>query len=181
MPDTADLSMIATSALPAAFTFLFQRLDVALDRWRSGIEPEAEREPDVPAELVGGLQLPLRIDTGRLADQAPALEILALAMAAYGQQPSLITGDNTKLLETLARVRTALEDVYGQRFTFQGETRGKSGPLADHQYGSVAGEVTGLAAGEAIRGSVVSRIRAERVEPQGRITGMKAPVIEDRG
>lgn len=180
MTSAADFSMIATSALPAAFTFLFQRLDAALERRLPGQATAEEGEPRIPAELVGDLELPLRIDARRLEDQAPLLEALALAMAAYRQQPGLITHDNRGLLDTLGRTRAALEDLYGQRFTFEGETRAKSGPATHHEYDTVAGEVTGLEATEAIRGSVASTISATSVERGGRVVGMKAPVIEDR-
>ncbi|MEU8975631.1 hypothetical protein AB0D11_41625 [Streptomyces monashensis] len=180
MPEAADLSMIAGSALPAAFTFLFQRLDAALERWRSGRTTEPESEPAVPAELVGGLRLPLRIDTDQLGGRVAVLEALALAMTQYERDPRLINASDTVLMQTLGRVREALEDVYGQRFTFQGETREQSGPTSDHEYESVGGEVTVVQASEAIRGPVLSKIRAKRVEPGGKVIGMTAPVIDGR-
>ena len=179
MSDFADLSMIASSALPVAFTFLSKRLEAALERRRSG--RLAQPEPQVPAELVGSLELPLRIDADQLEHHLPALEILALGLTRYERDPALITAEDAVLMEMLGRARSALEDIYGQHFTFKGETRARSGPLSHQDYDTVSGEVTGLEAQDAIRGSVTSTIRARNVEVGAKVVGMKAPVIEDRG
>ncbi|WP_031184159.1 hypothetical protein [Streptomyces seoulensis] len=180
MSDAMDLSMIAGSALPATFTFLYQRLDDVLSRWRSNRTTEPLRTPEVPAELVGDLQLPLRIDSQRLADRLPVLEVLALATAPYVGAPERISAGDEVLMQTLGRVREALEDIHGQRFTFRGETRERSGPFSEQHYDTVAGEVTGMEAQEAIRGSVTSTIRAKEVKAGGKVVGMRAPVIDGR-
>ncbi len=173
--------MVASSALPATFTFLYQRLDAALSRRRSGRTAEPEVEPDVPAQLVGELELPLRVDSDRLEARLAALEALALGMAHYQRDPAQLTAEDPLLMQTLGRVREALEDIYGQRFTFQGERRAQSGPLSEQLYDTVAGEVTGMEAQDAILGSATSTIRARHVQPGGKIVGMKAPVIDGRG
>ncbi|WP_148666210.1 hypothetical protein [Streptomyces malaysiensis] len=180
MSDAADFSMVVGSALPATFTFLYQRLGAALSRWRSGRTAEPEAEPEVPAELVGDLELPLRVDSGRLEARLPVLEALALGMAQYERAPERITIEDAVLMQTLGQVREALEDIYGQRFTFQGETREQTGPISEQHYDTVAGEVTVMEAQEAIRGSVTSTIRAKRVEAGGKVVGMRAPIIDGR-
>ncbi|MBB0228218.1 hypothetical protein [Streptomyces calidiresistens] len=129
---------------------------------------------------MGDLELPLRIDSDRLASRLPVLEVLALAMAPYTRAPERITAEDAELMQMLGRVREALEDIYGQRFTFQGETRERSGPISEQHYETVAGEVTGLEAEEAIRGSATSVIRAKHVEASGKVVGMRAPVIDGR-
>ncbi|WP_406069000.1 hypothetical protein OG372_14295 [Streptomyces sp. NBC_01020] len=181
MPDALDLSMVASSALPAVFTFLCQRLDAVLPHRSSARPVGPGGEPEVPAQLVGELQLPLRVDPGRLEVRLAAVEALALGMEHYQRDPVQISANDPLLMQTLGRVREALEDIYGQRFTFQGENRAQSGPFSEQCYGTVAGEVTGMEAQEAIRGSVTSTIRARNVEPGGKIVGMKARVIDGRG
>ncbi|MHC5263255.1 hypothetical protein ACYSUO_35695 [Streptomyces sp. UC4497] len=180
MPDPLDLSMVVSSALPATFTFLYERLNVALQRRRSDREAGPDAAPDIPDVLVGDLALPLRIDSDRLTSHAPVLEALALAMAPYERDRTMIVSDEVAVRQILGRVRDVLENIYGQRFTFQGETRARSGPFSEQHYDVVAGEVTGMEAQQAIRGSATSTIRAKSVEPGGRVVGMKAPVIEDR-
>ncbi|MCZ0975590.1 hypothetical protein O1L55_38875 [Streptomyces albulus] len=129
---------------------------------------------------MGDLEMPLRINPDRLASRLPVLEVLALAMTPYTRAPERITAEDAELMQMLGRVREALEDVYGQRFTFQGETRERSGPVSEQHYDTVAGEVTGMEAQEAIRGSATSVIRAKSVEPGGRVVGMRAPIIDGR-
>ncbi|MFB6753574.1 hypothetical protein ACFCX6_21950 [Streptomyces sp. NPDC056353] len=108
------------------------------------------------------------------------LEILALAMARYDRHPELITADDAELMQTLIRAREALEDIYGQRFTFQGESRDSAALTSEHDYDIVAGEVTAMEAAEAIQGSAATRIRARRVEAGAKVVGMKARVIDGR-
>jgi len=181
VPDATDLSMVVSSALPATFTFLYQRLSAVLSRHRAGQASEPEAAPETPAQLVGTLSLPLVADPERLDARLATLEALALGMAHYQRDPAHVTSSDQLLLQTLGRVREALEDVYGQRFTFEGEHRPPSGPLSEHHYDSVAGEVVAMEAEEAILGPATSRVRAKSVEPGGRVVGMKARVIDGRG
>ncbi|NML54806.1 hypothetical protein HHL19_18610 [Streptomyces sp. R302] len=175
-----DISAVMGSALPATLTFLYQRLEAVLERRRSGRVAEPEADPQIPAELVGDLEMPLRINPDHLASRLPELEVLALAMVPYTRAPEQITAEDARLIEMLGRARAALEDVYGQRFTFRGEPREQSGPFSELFFDTVAGEVAGMEAQEAIRGSATSKIRAKSVEAGGKVVGMRAPVIEDR-
>ncbi|MBV2151273.1 hypothetical protein [Kitasatospora sp. SUK 42] len=178
MSDPVDL--VAGSALPAMFTFFFQRLDSLLTRHRSGRASEPEPLPEVPPELVGTLHLPLVADPVRLRGRIEVLEALALALTHYQRSPASVTGSDQVLLQTLGRARAALEDIYGQRFTFDGEERQASGPLSEHRYTRVAGEVVAMEAQERITGDVEARVTAETVERGGRVVGMRAPIIEGR-
>lgn len=180
MTDATDLSLVAGSALPAAFTFLFQQLQTALERRRSARTAQPEHEPEIPAELVGSLHLPLRIDEGQLQDQGPVLEALAFGLRPYDREPHLITSHDADLMQALGKVREGLERVYGQRFTFQGEIRQSSGPLSAQHYDTVTGEVIGMEADQAILGAATSTIRARSVEAGGKVVGMKAPTIDGR-
>jgi hypothetical protein len=180
VPDAADLSMVASSALPATFAFLYQRLNGLLDRRRSGRPAEPDQLSEVPPQLVGTLSLPLVADPDLLAGRSDALEALALGMAYYQRDPSLVTSSDELLLQTLGRVRQALEEIYGQRFTFEGETRAASGPISELCIETVVGNVVAMEAEETISGAVTARVHSATVEAGATVTGMKAKNIDGR-
>jgi len=176
--DPIDLSMVVSSALPATFTFLYQRLEALLSRHRAdpGIaQPEAA--PEIPAVVVGELELPLRADEDRVQARLAELRAYALGLTHYRANPSGISPEDSQLLQTLSDLRGALEDIYGQRFTFAGEQREQSGPFSDQRYGQIAGEVIGMEATNVIRGTATSKITAESVDRGARVVGMRAPEI----
>jgi hypothetical protein len=183
MADPIDLSMVVSSALPATFTFLYQRLDALLSRHRA--DPGKTRQedvpetPEVPAVLVGELDLPLRANGDRIQARLDELEAYALGLEHYRRNPDLISSGDALLMQTLGRLRNAMEDIYLQRFTFEGEQRGQSGPYSEQHHGKVAGEVVGMEATNAIRGPATSKITTKTVETGGRVVGMRAPNIGD--
>jgi hypothetical protein len=167
--------MVVSSALPATFTFLYQRLESLLSRHRPDpgtARPEAV--PEIPAVLVGEMELPLRADQDRVEARLAELRAYALGLTHYRRNLALITSEDPLLVRTLSDLRDALEDIYGQRFTFEGEQRGQSGPFSEQRHGKVAGEVVGMEAANAIRGTTTSKITAHSVEPGGRVVGMRA-------
>ncbi|MFC5147131.1 hypothetical protein [Streptomyces aureoversilis] len=180
MPDAISLAMVTQSALPAAFTFVFQQVDSLIGRWRGRREAPAESTGQVPAELVGALALPLTPDAIRLEARAGELEAYLLALSRYREDPSLITTSDAVLMAMLSRARDALEEIYGQRITFRGEQRLRSGPFTAGRYKEVAGELVGMEANEAIRGEVTVDLDIDVIQPGGKVVGMTAPVIEDR-
>jgi hypothetical protein len=171
--------MVLNSALPATFTFLYQRLDVLLSRNRTGEAPQPEALPEVPAVVAGELELPLRSNEEQIHSRLAELRAYAHALARYRQNPSLVTSEDSLLLQTLGDLREALEDIYGQRFTFEGEHRHPSGPFSEQRHGTVAGEAIGMEATERISGSPSTKITTDRVEAGGKVVGMKAPIIGD--
>ena len=173
MADPIDLSMVVSSALPSTFAFLYQRLEALLSRHRADpgtAQPEAA--PEIPA-----VELPLRADEDRVQARLAELRAYALGLAHYRANPAGISPEDSLLLQTLSDLRGALEDVYGQRFTFAGERREQSGPYSDQRYGQIAGEVIGMEATDIIRGKTTSKITADSVERGGRVVGMRAPEI----
>lgn len=180
MTDPSGLSMVVSSALPATFTFLYQRLDALLSKHRADAgTAQAEAIPEIPAVLVGDLELPLCSDDDRARARLAELRAYALGLVQYRRNPALITSDDPLLLQTLGELRDVLEDIYGQRFTFEGESREQSGPFSEQRHGRVAGEVVGIEATNAIHGPVTSKITTESVEPGGRVIGMRAREIGD--
>jgi hypothetical protein len=175
--DGIGLSTVVNSALPATFTFLYERLEDLLSRRRvapGNAQQEAVLEtPEIPAVLVGGAELPLRADQDRVQARLEELRAYALGLAHYRRDPALITLEDQLLLQTLDSLRDALEDIYGQRFTFEGELREHSGPISEQSHEKVAGEVIGMEATNTIRGPVTSKITTKSVEPGGRVVGMR--------
>lgn len=150
MADPSEFSMVLNSALPATFTFLYQRLDALLSRHKAEGSEQAETLPEIPAVVVGELELPLHSDEEQVRVRRTELQAYALGLAQYHRNPTLITADDSLLLETLGELRNALEDIYGQRFTFQGESRDQSGPFSEQRIGRVAGEAIGMQASQRI-------------------------------
>jgi hypothetical protein len=180
MADPVDMSTIVSGALPATFTFLYQRLDALLSRRRQDTaKSKPEEAAEIPAELVGELELPLCADQDCVQARLPELRAYALGLERYRRNPGEVTLEDSLLLQTLSDLRSALEDIYGQRFTFQGERRAESGPFSEQHYGKIAGEVTGMEATNAIRGPATSKITADSVERGGKAVGMRARNIGD--
>jgi hypothetical protein len=171
--------MVLNGALPATFTFLYQRLDALISRHKAGETVQAETLPEIPAVVVGELELPLRSDEEQVRARFKELQAYALGLGQYRRNPALITSEDSLFLETLGELRSALEDIYGQRFTFEGEPRGQSGPFSEQHHKRVAGSVVGIEATERISGPVGSKITSDVVEPGGTVIGMKAPIIGD--
>lgn len=175
--DSAGFSMALGAALPATFTFLYQRLNVLLSRHGAdAVDPEDAAE--IPEVLVSDVRLPLRADPDELESRQAELRAYALGLAQYHHDPSRVTSEDTLLMQTLGDLRTALEAIYEQRFTFQGEQGAQSGPLNVQQHGTVAGEVIGMEATNSIRGEVTNKITTKRVERGARVVGMSAQDIE---
>lgn len=170
MPDVNALSAVLGAGLPATFTFLYQRLENLLDRRAA---PETTLTAPVP--LRGELTLPLAADHQQLAEQQGELELLRDALASYHRGAARIDPGDAALLRLLGRLRGTLEDVYGQRLTFQGEeNRQPSGPFVRQKIGTVRGEVTAMHADESISGHAETDQDIATVEKGAKVTGMRA-------
>ncbi|WP_369220573.1 hypothetical protein AB5J52_00050 [Streptomyces sp. R39] len=167
MPDSTELALM-TASLPAALTFVFQRVEHLLSK--RGEQPENDVTP--PDALVGTLQLPLQPDTGRLREQRGQLEALrdAIADYAHGDVPD---HPSPALLRNVARLRAALEDIYGQHLTFRGENRPDSGPFVHQKSDTLDGKLTGMDA-EEITGDARVVQDIGKVGRDAKLIGMKA-------
>ncbi|MGW2272216.1 hypothetical protein [Streptomyces yangpuensis] len=167
MPDPAEIALIS-SAVPATLTFLYQRLEHLIGPRRG----EAESDVSRPDSLVGTLQLPLHPDAERLQVRERELEALHLALQGYASRDLGVDVTAPGLLRSMAMLRTALEDIYGQRLTFEGEDRPASGPFVDQKLTTLTGEATGMDADE-IAGNARVTQEVETVEATGKLIGMK--------
>lgn len=167
MTDPAAITLIA-SALPAAVTFFFQRVERLIGS--RGAEPEAN--VSFPEGLAGSPRLPLQPDGERLRDRRRELELLRAALSHYASGAVPARPGDQQLLQTLDRSREALEDIYGQHLTFEGEDRPVSGASVRQKLKTVSGEVTGMDVEEILgEASVVQDV--ETVEPGANLIGMK--------
>ncbi|AEN08003.1 hypothetical protein GTW44_16680 [Streptomyces sp. SID8360] len=167
MPDATELALI-TASLPAALTFVFQRVERLLSS--RGVEPEADIA--VPDALTGTLQLPLQPDHALLDQRRHELEMLRDALADYSHGDVPVPA-SPALLRNWARLRDALEDIYSQRLTFAGEDRPASGPFVHQKADVLTGEATGMDADD-ITGNARVVQDVGRVERDAKMTGMKA-------
>ncbi|MFI9719234.1 hypothetical protein ACIHFE_06185 [Streptomyces sp. NPDC052396] len=149
-------------------TFLYQRLERLLDR---GGVPEPD--PEIPAELMGALTLPLQADAGQLAARRQELERLRGELSVYHRGSAPIGLTDTPLLNALGRLRGILEEIYGQRLTFVGEERQESGPFVHQRTERVAGQQTGMDADE-VTGAASVLQEIGTVEQGGINIGMRA-------
>jgi hypothetical protein len=171
MTDSSGLALVTQAALPAVFTFVFQRLDELLKRRRENGEAEQEGPAvEVPGELVGELSLPLTVDEDQLTARLKELNLGRLALDRYREDPSLISRGDTTLMGLLNSVREALEAIYGQRFTFEGERRPSSGPFVGGTYREVEGRLTGMQA-DAIRGHAVVEMEVGTIHAGAEVMG----------
>ncbi|MCX5063809.1 hypothetical protein OOK12_43930 [Streptomyces sp. NBC_00452] len=167
MPDPTEIAVIS-SALPAISAFILERVGRLLDS--RGAEPE--EDVAVPASLVGTLQLPLQPAQDILQNRRAELELLQEALADYTDGTTLIHAADHRLLRNLTRARAALEDIYGQHLTFEGEDRPASGPFVHQKVTTLSGEATGMHSGE-ITGSSRVIQDVETVDAGGKLIGMK--------
>lgn len=172
MPDPTEIAVIS-SVLPATFSFLFQRLEHLLSS--RGSEPEGDIA--LPDGLVGALDMPLQPAQNQLQTRRGELEVLRDALAIYARGEAPARTSDQALLRNLTRLRGALEDIYGQHLTFDGEDRPASGPFVHQKLTTVAGEATGMDA-EEIAGSTRVVQDVSTVDSGGTLTGMKARRID---
>lgn len=170
MSDFSALSPLLGAGLPATFTFLYQRLANLLDRHGA-----AEADLAAPVPLRGELTLPLTVDEERLAMRQGELELLRDALGSYHRGESPVDVGNPELLRVLGRLRGRLEELYGQRLTFQGEEdRQPSGSFSRQKIDTVHGHVTGIHADETISGYAETDQDITTVAEGATVTGMRA-------
>ncbi|MFF0018833.1 hypothetical protein [Streptomyces sp. NPDC005374] len=171
MPDPTEIAVIS-SVLPATFTFLFQRLDRLLTS--RGAEPETDVA--APPGLVGTLHLPLEPSEDTLRARRGELELLQEALTAYADGTVPVSPSDHRLLRNMARTRGALEDIYRQRLTFEGEDRPASGPFVHQSIKTVTGEASGMES-DVITGNSRVLQDVDTVEAGGKLIGMKGQRI----
>lgn len=175
MPDPLGFPVLAGSAITQAFGFLYGRLALLLDRRVA----KADKIDELPPSLVGRLA-PLEVDEQALVRLRAMLESLEDALGVYNDNPALLNGDDERLRRNLGKLRSALEIVYRQRFTFEGEERPPAGVKVEQWAEEIAGELTGLTADELDPGGHASVVQVTgKIDKEGRVIGAKIKRVEN--
>ncbi|MFF5931611.1 hypothetical protein [Streptomyces hydrogenans] len=167
MPDPVTIAVLS-AALPATLTFAYHRLERLLSSRRA----EPEQDLTVPDALTGTLALPLTPDTTQLEARQDELVLLRDVLEGYADGTTPVDLGDERLVRNLGKLRAALEDIYGQRLTFQGEDRPSSGPFVRQRLQTLSGEATGMEA-DSITGTASVDQEVENVAAGAKLTGMK--------
>jgi hypothetical protein len=177
VPDPLGFPVLAGSAITQAFGFLYGRLAALLDRHTAA--DKAVLDYELPLGLVGHLA-PLEVDQYALARLRAMLESLDDALGVYKNNPKLLDAEDERLRRNLGRLRSALEAVYHQRFTFEGEQRPPTAIKVEQWVDEVAGEVTGLTADDIAHGArgEVKQV-SKKITKDGRVIGARIRRVDD--
>jgi hypothetical protein len=130
MVDPLSLTAVGAIALTEGVKFLYAQAGELL-KYRRERKQAPELRP--PADVLAGSVEPAPPNDERLEELAPALADGWNALATYAQGIEEIDPSDPELRRRVDDLRRALEVVYGQRITFQGETRPPSGPLIENE------------------------------------------------
>lgn len=145
MSDALALPSLTASALTQLLDFLLRRADVMLNRRADSNRADPAEDSHVPEVVT---QIPGSFDfdpTALTQETTRHISSLVQLLGLYSEHPELIRGDDGRLLRSLAALRSALEGVYGQPITLQGEDR-RSGVRVRQDEDEVYGEVLGVKA-----------------------------------
>jgi chromosome segregation ATPase len=145
--DDLSFPLLAGSALTQAFGFLYGRLAALLDRRAGRVEAD-HVDADGLSPLLANQLAPLQVDEEALTQHAQQLQSLSEVLRVYRDHPELLDGQDERLRRNLARLREALEAVYGQCLTFRDEQRQRSALSIQQRVEEVSGEMVGLDADE---------------------------------
>jgi hypothetical protein len=171
MPGPLDFPELAGSAITQAFGFLYGRLAALLDR-RTASAGEVAHDDEQPG-LAGRLS-PFEVDPSALERLRATLESLDDALSVYWRCPSLLNGEDESLRRNLGRLRYALEAVYHQRITFEGEQRPPTASKVEQWADEVMGELTGLTSDDLTGGASGEVVQViGKIGKDGKVIGAK--------
>jgi hypothetical protein len=176
--DPLGFPVLASSAITQTFAFLYGRLAALLDRRNAAAGDDVIPDHQIPPELAGRLA-PLNADGQVLARLWTELDPLAEVLSVYREHPELINGEDERLRRNLGKLRAALEAIYHQHFTFEGEARPPSGVKVEQRMDKMSGELIGLAADEVTSGAHADITQVSRtVSKDGKVVGAKIKRID---
>jgi hypothetical protein len=129
MVDPLSLTAVGALALTEGVKFLYAQAGELL-KYRRERKQAPELRP--PADVLAGSVEPAHPNDERLEELEPELTAGWHALAAYAQGIDEIDPTDPELRRRVDDLRRALEVVYGQRITLQGEARPPSGPLVEN-------------------------------------------------
>jgi hypothetical protein len=138
MVDPLSLTAVGALALMEGVKFLYAQAGELL-RYRRERKQAPELRP--PADVLAGSVEPAHPNDERLEELEPELTAGWHALAAYAQGIDEIDPTDPELRRRVDDLRRALEVVYGQRITLQGEARPPSGPLVENDVRAARAEI----------------------------------------
>lgn len=178
MVDPVSLAALSAVVLSQGIGFVYGQLGELLRRRRERHDQAAPGPVEMPpagpeAQALDGVLAPGHIDTESLDRHADQLAGLRGLLHPYVEGDRPVEPTNQQLLEQVDAARMLLEEIYGQRITFQGERRPATGTAFTARADEVGWYATRvMAAGERsvavggdLHGSVV--ITGDRTNPPG--------------
>lgn len=181
MVDPFSMGALGALAATEGIKFLYGQAAEVLKRWRerkAGNEAAAEEPILVQGgEILQGELQPPKVDFDAVERLEEDVKKLAAVLGNYAgglEEPD--PGDR-ELADAADGLRRALEVIYGQRITFEGEEREPSGPavIGRAEVDKVVGDVAGVRARLIRSGRIEGEVVAGEVT--GRASGVDADTI----
>lgn len=138
MVEPLSLTAVGALALTEGVKFLYAQAGELL-KYRRERKQAPELRPT--AEILSGSVEAARPNDERLEELEPELTAGWHALAAYAHGIDEIDPADPELRRRVDGLRRALEVVYGQRITLQGEARPPSGPLVENEVRAARAEI----------------------------------------
>ena len=191
MAEPITLAVVSAVVLTEGIKFLYGQAGEALKAWRERRKAGSALPPPEPVQV----ELPAEAFTGQLHDprlhftavEALEEDLVALWTRAgpYAQGLKDVDPRDSELLRTTEGLRRAMEAIFGERLTFQGENAPPSGGRIDGE--TAVHEVHGYAAGLRLRGALPDggtfrgRIDADTVAQGGTAIGADVDLTQPPG
>ncbi|HKS48960.1 MAG TPA: hypothetical protein VJT49_28405 [Amycolatopsis sp.] len=178
MADPLTLGAVGAVALTEGIKFLYDQARELLKQWR-----EKRVKITLQAAAPEGLDAPLaeaEVPETVVAQHAETLSELRRSLIEYADEGVVPDPNDPKLLESVDALRRLLEVAYGQRITFRGETRERTGSRVDVSVEAdvVEGYVAALRARGVLPDDVRADLKVKRVAAGGQAVGVD---IDDHG
>jgi len=187
MTEPITLALVGSAVLTEGIKFLYGQAGDLLRFWREQKKnkapaPEATQTSSIvphPCIFEGSLN-PLSADLNTLKPWVDLMQVSWSHLAPYAEGIKEIDSTNSALLKATDELRSQLEAVYGQRITFKGEPRERSGVpviVGNVEAREIAGHASGVSAGSIASGSVVGGVKAETIAAGATAEGVRVDVV----
>ena len=176
MTDPLTLTALGAVALGEGIKFLYGEARELLTRWRARRDRDRVQAEGSNAEVLDAPLVAAEVPDSLLAENAESLTSLRRALIEYAEEGRVPDPADQELLDTVDPLRRLLELAYGQRITFRGERRERTGSRIDVNV--EAGVVEGYVAGIRARGGLGSTpdlsvgMKVDRVSGGGEAIGV---------
>lgn len=176
MTDPLTLGALGGVVLGEGIRFLYDQARELLARWRAKRDREVVDADAAGAEVLDAPLPAVEVPAARVSEHAELLTSLRRELIEYAEEGRAPEPGDHDLLRRVEALRRALEVVRGQRITFSGEARERTGTRVDVAVEAVLveGYVAGLRARGGLGGvaEVRSDVRIGRVAADGEAVGV---------